>query len=75
MIEKGYAFDTIYSNILPVMENCGFAPLLPDGRKKGESAVYERGESLVMDFSGEKGMIRLVYSQNRLHLLSGAPDV
>ena len=75
MIDKSIALDTIFSNVLPVMESCGFSAKLPDGRKKGESGVYERGESLVMDFSGEKGILRLVYSSDRLHLLSGAPDV
>jgi len=75
MIEKAYALDTIYQNIRPVMESCGFSAKLPEGRKPNESGVYERGESLVMDFSGEKGMLRLVYSSDRLHLLSGAPDV
>ena len=74
-MEKEFAINTLYSNILPVMQECGFSPVLPEGSPKGATAVYARGEGSVMDFSGAKGRLRLVFSADRIHLLSGASDV
>ncbi len=75
MLDKKQALTLLYNQILPVMEECGFRPRLPEGAPRGASALTERGEGMVMDFAGEKGLLRLVYSGDRLHLLSGPTDV
>ena len=74
MLEKENALTTLYQNIVPVMDNCGFKPKPADGNPKS-SALYSRGDGMVMDFAGEKGLLRLVYSNDRVHLLSGPVDV
>ena len=74
MLDKVNALNTLYQNIAPVMDSCGFQPKPSDGAAKGTS-LYARGEGMVMDFTGEKGFLRLVYSADRVHLLSGPVDV
>ena len=74
-MEKEAALSTLYTNILPAITECGFAPQLPEGTPRGGSAVYARGEGYAADFAGDKGRLRLVYNDNRLHLLSGPADV
>lgn len=74
-MERELTINTIYSRLLPVMQECGFHPALPEGAQKGVTSVYTRGEGTVMDFTGEKGYLRLVFSADRIHLLSGGPDV
>ncbi len=75
MVEKEYAFTVLYNNLAPVMESCGFAPQKPDGAPRDATGVIPRGSGYYMDFAGEKGRLRLVYGDNRVHLLSGASDV
>lgn len=74
MLEKESALNTLYQSIVPVMETCGFKPKPADGNPRGP-ALYARGDGMVMDFTGEKGFLRLVYSSDRIHLLSGPVDV
>ena len=75
MLEKEQALNSLYQSILPVMKDCGFLPQPPEGAPRGASALTARGEGMVMDFAGDKGRLRLVYSNNRIHLLSGEKDV
>lgn len=74
-MERELAIGTLYSKILPVMEECGFAPVLPEGAQKGATGVYARENGAAADFSGAKGYLRLVFSADRIHLLSGGTDV
>jgi hypothetical protein len=74
-MEKEFAINSLYTRLVPVMEECGFAPVLPEDAQRGATAVYTRGEGAVMDFTGPKGFLRLVFSADRIHLLSGGTDV
>lgn len=65
MVERNSAITSVYNAIAPVMKTCGFSYCT-------ESV---RSESTVYDFEGEKGILRLVFSTDRLHLLSGPKEV
>lgn len=65
MLERNSAITSVYNAITPVMKNCGF----------NYCTENTRNESVVYDFEGEKGILRLVFSTDRLHLLSGPKDV
>lgn len=56
------------------MADCGFAPAYKEGMRKNTAPIYERGEASVMDFSGDKGISRLVFSEDRIHLLFAEKD-
>ncbi len=49
-------------------------PDYKEGARKTGCPAYERGEAAVMDFSGEKGIVRFVFSDNRIHLLFAEKD-
>ncbi|MBQ7688385.1 MAG: hypothetical protein IJT27_04115 [Clostridia bacterium] len=75
MLDQKYVMDGLYNGIVEQMKTCGFDPQFPAGTPKGGTAVYAREQAFVMDFAGSKGRLRLVYSGDRIHLLSGAVDV
>lgn len=64
----------LYENIAPMMTKCGFAPEYKEGARKTGCPAYTRGDGAVMDFSGEKGVARFVFSADRIHLLFAAND-
>lgn len=64
----------LYDNIAPVMTKCGFTPEYQEGARKTGCPAYTRGDGVVMDFSGEKGVTRFVFSMDRIHLLFGKND-
>ncbi len=68
-MEKIQVLEMLYSNISSAMTQCGFAPDYKEGAKKTGCPAYERGDSVVMDFSGEKNITRFVFSDDRIHLL------
>ncbi len=75
MLEQTYVMNGLYNGIADTAKQCGFAPVPPAGAQKGASPVYKRENASVMDFSGEKGRLRFVFSGTRIHFLSGPTDV
>lgn len=73
-MNKLQVMEVLYNNISSAMAQCGFAPEYQEGAKKNGCPAYERGDAAVMDFSGEKGVARFVFSADRIHLLFAAQD-
>ena len=73
-MEKIQVLELVYNHISDTMSQCGFAPEYKEGMRKTGCPVYERGEAVVMDFSGEKGVSRFVFSEDRIHLLFAGND-
>lgn len=73
-MEKFQVLEIIYNNISATLADCGFKPDYKEGARKTGSPAYERGEAAVMDFSGEKGIVRFVFSEDRIHLLFAEKD-
>ena len=67
--------DAVYAGVLPACAACGFTPVFKDDMDRKQPAVYSRDAASVIDFTSEKGKLRVVFSNNRIHLLSCAPDV
>ena len=65
MIERNNAIQTARKAVAPVMEQCGFTT----------ATEVKRENASVYDYEGEKGVLRLVFSTNRIHLLSGETGV
>ena len=74
MLEPINVMNGLYKGIADTAKQCGFAAVPAEGGKTAEPA-YLRGESAVLDFSGEKGRLRFVFSGQRIHFLSGPADV
>lgn len=64
-MERNATISAVYKVIAPVMTDCGFASV----------KEVPRENATVYDFEGEKGVLRLVFSADRIHLLSGETGV
>ncbi len=73
-MEKIQVLELLYNHISETMTKCGFNSEYKEGMRKTGCPAYERGEAMVMDFSGEKGVARFVFSDDRIHLLFGGND-
>ncbi len=73
-MEKIQVMEMLYNNISDTMTKCGFNPEYKEGMRKTGCPAYERGEAVVMDFSGDKGVSRFVFSEDRIHLLFAEKD-
>lgn len=60
--------EMLCKGITQAMSTCGFESVKP---KNSSTPVFQREKSTVMDFASDKEIIRLVYSENRVHLLRG----
>lgn len=75
MLEQKNMMDALYAGILPACAACGFTPVFKEDMDRKLPAVYSRDAASVIDFTSEKGKLRVVFSNNRIHLLSCAPDI
>ncbi|MBQ6899015.1 MAG: hypothetical protein IJN70_08545 [Clostridia bacterium] len=73
-MEKIQVLELLYNNISETMTQCGFAPEYKEGMRKTGCPAYERGEAVVMDFAGDKGVTRFVFSEDRIHMLFAGND-
>ncbi len=73
-MDRIQVFELLYNHISESMTACGFAPEYQEGMRKSGAPVYERSDAVVMDFSGEKGVARFVFSDDRIHLLFAGND-
>lgn len=75
MLEQKSMMNTVYNGILPACTACGFTPVYKENMDRKLPAVYSRDTASVIDFAAEKGKLRVVFNNNRIYLLSCAPDV
>lgn len=73
-MEKMQVLEMLYGNISSTMTQCGFEPEYGEGMRKNGCPAYEREEAVVMDFCGDKGVARFVFSEDRIHLLFAEKD-
>ncbi len=74
MLELNTVFDILYADIKPAAEKLGFAADIPVDTEKGATPVFMRDSSKYLAFSGEKGKIRILYSDNKIRLLTASAD-
>lgn len=75
MLEKKAVLDTVYDGIKSDLSSCGYSPVFPEGVKNFESPAYIRGNAAVIDFSGEKGLLRIVLGEDKIHFLLGEKGI
>lgn len=62
--------SSIVKGIEPALTETGFKAVVPNGTEKGELPVSEENGALTLNFSGDKGFIKMSYKDERLELLS-----
>ncbi len=74
MIELNTVFSTLYSELKPSLDNLGFSSVVPEKTEKGAAPVFYRDNSQFLAYKGEKGSLRILYSENKIMLLAGDKD-
>ena len=75
MIELNTVFNTLYTELAAVTENMGFKPIIPADTEKGDAPVFRREDnSAYLAYSGEKGILRILFSENKIRLLTADKD-
>ena len=66
---------SVYKGIEEKMTALGFAPVFPEGVRANELPLKTRDEkACFIDYLGEKGKLRLLFSEDKLFLLLGDKD-
>jgi hypothetical protein len=63
------ALQQVVKGIEPSLTQEGFSPVIPENAGKDELPLFEDDKKQYLDFTGEKGKIRIVYANNLLSLL------
>ncbi len=74
MIELSRVFSILNSELASTMEKFGFKAVIPKDIVKGEPPVFKRDKSEYLEYKGEKGSLRILFNENKIRLLTGAPD-
>ncbi len=74
MLEISNVFESLYNDLNQEMNNLGFKPNYPESVKKGEIPVFMRDDSSYLEYTGDKGKIRILFNENKIRLLSGEKD-
>ncbi|MCD7774598.1 MAG: hypothetical protein LUH40_03320 [Clostridiales bacterium] len=71
MIELSDVFRILNSELAPTTEKLGFKAVIPTNLAKAEPPVFIRNDSQYIAYKGEKGSIRILFSENKIRLLAG----
>lgn len=71
-------FDDALAQVLhgtaQVLADNGFTAVVPEGTKKGERPTQKNGDETFVDFTGDKGLVRFSFADNKAVLLLAAAD-
>lgn len=71
MLTRDEALSLILQKTEDTMKNFGFSAVTPAGAQKGDLPVFEDGEHTYMDFTGEKGKLRIEIFGTQALLFAG----
>lgn len=63
--------SALYKGLEAEYSKYGFSPVFPEGIKANEvPAVLREGDAMYIDYTGAKGKLRMLYSENKIFLLA-----
>ncbi len=74
MIELKTVFESLYSELNQTVEKLGFKSEKPENYEKGTVPVFTRDSASYIEYSGEKGKIRILFNDNKIRFLTGNAD-
>lgn len=74
MLDLSYAFNLIIKSLESRMKEHGFSLDYPEGVRPPEVPVFEEGENKYVMYRGQKGRIKMEYSDGKLTLYCAFPD-
>lgn len=67
--------QALYAGLDEKLSSFGFLPVFPEGIKANELPLTERANNAALiDYEGEKGKLRLLFSENKIYLLAATAD-
>lgn len=75
MLEINSVMSALHQSVAEKAAKYGFTPVFPEGVKANELPLKTRtGDACFIDYAGEKGKLRLLYSEGKIFLLLGDAD-
>lgn len=74
MIELNTVLSTIITELQPTTDKLDFKIVIPDNIEKGELPIFQRGSGAYIAYEGSKGKLRILFSDNKIRLLSGEKE-
>lgn len=75
MLDIRDVMNTAYKGIAGRIDMYGFSPVFPEDVRRNELPLKERGGgACFIDYTGDKGKLRLLYSEGKIFLLLGEKD-
>lgn len=74
MIELNTTAKIIHETILQTMKELTFEPVYEKGADRKNPPLRKRDDTHLMQYDGEKGKLRVLFSGNKVLLLAGAAD-
>lgn len=73
-MERQDVYNLLYNELEPTFKSLGFSPVTPDGARHGDVPMFPRDGGGYFEYQGDKGRVRLVFSDTKVMLLSGDSD-
>lgn len=73
-MEINEVYKTLYTDLAPTFKDLGFEVTVPEGTRHGDLPLFPRKNGSFLEYSGDKGKLRLVFSDSRIVLLSADKD-
>ena len=74
MIELSTAFELLFTDLKPVTEKLGFKVEIPANTEKGELPLFTRETASYLEYTGEKGKVRVLFNDSKIRLLTADKD-
>ncbi|HOL79738.1 MAG TPA: hypothetical protein PLA10_06920 [Clostridiales bacterium] len=74
MIDLNTTAKIIHEGILETLKSLSFEPVCEKGADRKNPALKKRDEAHLMQYEGEKGKLRILFSGSKVFLLVAAPD-
>ncbi len=74
MLELTSVFESLFNDLNQFLSDLGFSAEYPENGKKGEIPVFNRDTSSYLQYSGEKGKIRILFNEDKIRLLTADKD-
>lgn len=74
MLDVNIVLSTLTSELQSTMNSLGFNIVVPENTEKGSLPLFIRDSASFVAYEGSKGKLRILFSENKIRLLSGEKD-
>jgi len=63
------AVEQVVKGVEPTLANQGFSAVIPEGTQKGDIPFIKEEDKKILEYKGDKGVVRLVFANNLISLI------